>query len=350
MSKNSVLIENLKTMKGFHPDVDVAADMTYKDDYLSNSFFAIGHFEADGHLLNYLYHIMSYVIPGQVPEMTYCFSITDETEKVYYQYSHAYSFSEIEVSTDRFYIKTPAGKMEGDIKKFLLQAEMEHGSIDLSLEPIGYPLYNGGTGKFYMVGMDIFEYSLPTCKTNGKLVLDGKTYEIKDGLSWYDRQWQRKLPKVPDFVMNGMSKIMEKKQGNQEFTLPVWGWMDINLENGDMISTWFAEEEYGENCWATIMHPDGSQRTIDVEPVVCKATNHWKSETSSASYPMTYKIEIPELEADLTVRCSVDDQELYFPEKALYNHYEGASTVEGTYQGKPIKGYCYVELIGDWSK
>ena len=33
-----------------------------------------------------------------------------------------------------------------------------------------------------------------------------------------------------------------------------------------------------------------------------------------------------------------------------YNHYEGASRVEGTYQGKKIKGYCYVELIGDWSK
>lgn len=41
---------------------------------------------------------------------------------------------------------------------------------------------------------------------------------------------------------------------------------------------------------------------------------------------------------------------MFLPENALYNHYEGASTVEGTYQGKPIKGYCYVELIGDWSR
>jgi hypothetical protein len=54
---------------------------------------------------------------------------------------------------------------------------------------------------------------------------------------------------------------------------------------------------------------------------------------------MTYKIVIPELEADLTVKTVVDDQELYFPENDLYNHYEGASTVEGTYQGEAIKGY-----------
>ena len=65
---------------------------------------------------------------------------------------------------------------------------------------------------------------------------------------------------------------------------------------------------------------------------------------------MTYKIVIPELDADLTVKTAVNDQELFFPENALYNHYEGASTVEGMYQGESIKGYCYVELIGDWSK
>ena len=65
--------------------------------------------------------------------------------------------------------------------------------------------------------------------------------------------------------MSGMSKIMEKKNAkNGGFELPVWGWMDINLENEVKISTWFA--------------------------------------------------------------------------------------IEGTYQNQPIKGYCYTELIGNWSK
>ena len=232
-----------------------------------------------------------------------------------------------------------------------LTAQMERASLNLTPEALGYPLYNGGTGKFHMVGMDIYEYSIPTLKTNGTIAIDGEVYEIRDGMSWYDRQWQQKFPKMPGFVEKGVSKIMEEKQKRSGgFQLPVWGWMDINLENGDKISTWFAEEDNGENCWATIMYPDGAQRTVLVEPVVARASDYWKSPQSGAEYPMTYRIQIPELEADLTVKTAVDNQELYFPENPLYNHYEGASAVSGTYQGRNVKGYCYTDLIDDWSK
>lgn len=352
MSKNTLLTENLKNMKGYHPDVDVVKDLPYRDDYMNNSFFVIGHFVSDGHTLDYLYHLMSYAYPGKEPEMTYCFSITDETDQKYYQYSHAYKFSEIAVATDRYEIKTPAGNMTGDLDDMHLTAKMDHGAIDLHLKSIGYPIYNGGTSKFHMVGMDIYEYSIPKMLSNGTLTLDGKTYEIKDGISWYDKQWQNKMPNMPEFAAKGMAKMMAEKQKKEGgFQLPVWGWMDINLENGDKISTWFAKEDDGENCWATIMHPDGTQRTVDVEPVIATASDHWTSDKAKkASYPMTYHIVIPELEADFTVQTVVDDQELYFPENDLYNHYEGASTVNGTYQGEDMKGYCYVELIGDWSK
>lgn len=352
MSKNSLLTDNLRNMKGFNPDVDVVKDLPYKDGYMSNSFFAIGHFDADGHTLNYLYHIMSYEFPGKEGEITYCFSVTDETTKEYYQYSHAYKMSETQIDYNSYSIVTPAGAMTGNLDCMKLTAEFDKAAIDLKLKSIGYPLYNGGSGKFHMVGMDIYEYSIPTMTTNGTIRIGDKTYTVTNGISWYDRQWQNKLPKAPDFVQKVVSKIMDAKsaKNGSGFVLPVWGWMDINLDCGDKISTWFAMEENHENCWATVMHPDGSQRTVLVNDVVCHAADHWKSRTSGASYPTTYKIVIPELEANLTVKCVVDDQELYFPENALYNHYEGASTVDGIYQGCPTKGYCYTELIGDWSK
>ena len=94
------------------------------------------------------------------------------------------------------YISTPAGNMEGTLDEMRLTAKMEHASIDLTLEAVGYPLYNGGTGKFHMVGMDIYEYSIPTIRTNGTITIDGTAYTIKNGYSWYDRQWQQKLPKM----------------------------------------------------------------------------------------------------------------------------------------------------------
>lgn len=159
--------------------------------------------------------------------MTYCFSITDETDKKYYQFSHAYKFSEISVATDKYEIKTPAGNMTGDLDDMHLTAQMEKGSIDLHLKAIGYPLYNGGTSKFHMVGMDIYEYSIPAMLSNGTLTFDGKTYEIKDGISWYDKQWQNKVPKMPEFAAKSMAKIMAEKQKKEGgFKLPVWGWVD----------------------------------------------------------------------------------------------------------------------------
>lgn len=345
------LTENLKLMMTHSPDVDVVKDMPYKHGYMANSFFAIGHAEAQGHLLNYLFHIMSYVIPGMEPEMTYCFSVTDESTGEYQQWSHAYPFPEVEFSAEEFLVKTPKGSMSGTLDKLLMKADIGTAAIDLELEAIGYPLYNGGTGKFRMVETDIYEYSIPNLRTNGTISINGKTYTIENGHSWYDRQWQLKLPPIPNSVMKGAMKVVSVFQGDgAAFTLPIWGWMDINLEDGDKISTWFAVEKNGENCWATVMHPDGCQKIVRLEPVIATATDYWKSKASGASYPMTYKIKIPELDTDLTVRCAVEDQELYFPENAMYNHYEGASTVEGVYHGKETKGYCYVELIGDWSK
>ena len=126
--------------------------------------------------------------------------------------------------------------------------------------------------------------------------------------------------------------------------------MDINLENGDVISTWFAKEKDSENCWATLMHPDGSHKMVKVKPMISTAKDYWKSSASGKSYPMTYNVIIPELDANLTVNCAVSDQELFFPERNDLSHYEGAATILGTYLGKETNGYTYVELVGDWNQ
>lgn len=149
-------------------------------------------------------------------------------------------------------------------------------------------------------------------------------------------------------VNDAIVSHIPKREGGFEF--PVWGWMDINLSNGDFLSTWFAREDDGENCWATLMHPDGTQRTVALEPVVAHADEPWTSPDSGATYPMAYCITAPDIDCDLVVKSAPAGQELYFPNDPMMNHYEGASTVKGTYAGEAVTGFCYVELIGDWSK
>ena len=348
MGLQSKLSENMKHLQGFKPEVDIVGDMAYKQGYMTNSFFAIGHFLSDGHTIDYLYHLLSYVIPGQEPVMASCLSITDETTGQYVQDCQLYPFSQMEIATDRFFLKSPTGVMVGDIDRFTLSAQMPGGALQLELMPIGYPLLNGGSAKFHMVGMDIYEYSLPTCKTLGTITIGEKEYQI-DGMSWYDRQWQRRMPTIPEGVNRAIGKVMEHLP-KPEMAFPVWGWMDINMENGDFLSAWFAVEESGENCWGTVMHPDGSQRMVKLNPVIAQAGEPWGSPDSGAVYPTLYHIQSPEINVDLTVRCHPQCQELYFPGQPMYNHYEGASQVEGMWLGQPMKGYCYTELIGNWEQ
>lgn len=41
--------------------------------------------------------------------------------------------------------------------------------------------------------------------------------------------------------------------------VPMWGWMDLNIDNGDFLILWFLPDEKGEVAWAVVVHPDGSQ-------------------------------------------------------------------------------------------
>ena len=67
------LLENLKTpSSGLTPFLDPIRDLLWKKDVNSNSWFVIGHFDAEGHKLNFMYHLMIYPLPtGAV--MNACF-------------------------------------------------------------------------------------------------------------------------------------------------------------------------------------------------------------------------------------------------------------------------------------
>ena len=48
----------------------------------------------------------------------------------------------------------------------------------------------------------------------------------------------------------------------------------------------------------------------------------------------------------LTIRSVLDDQELDTKSSTGLIYWEGAQTVEGTLDGRPVRGQGYVELVG----
>lgn len=204
-----------------------------------------------------------------------------------------------------------------------LEISGKKNQMNATLTPVGYPILNGGTGRFPMIGLDVFQYSMPTLETRGDVSVNGKTYEI-NGNTWFDRQWQ-----------------------NINTADMTWGWMDLNLSNGVYGSLWFPVENGKERPFVTLLYPDGTQNVVPVSPVIANARDIWKSTDvwKKNDYPTKWEIEIPECNATLQVVTEIKEQELQFKWAKPLNHYEAVSTISGTFQGKAVSGKCYVELL-----
>jgi predicted secreted hydrolase len=326
---NRSLIENMQNpTKGLTPLVYPVKDLLYKKEYHVNSWFAIGHFETEGHKLNYLFHLMTLENMGPEPVIATIVSFTDETTGWYYGEDNIYPLSAVTVSESEFNLEVPGGFMRGNLEKMQIHVTAPDVELSVELKPVGYPIYNSGTGCFPLNGMTVYQYSIPTMETSGTLTIDGKTYNLS-GPTWFDRQW-------------------EMMPGNDEGNIK-WSWMDLNLDNGDVISLWGAVNNGVETAWATIMHPDGTQTVTYVEPLSKGESGYWLSEKSGQYYPTHWIVEIPEFDARLEVIPSPTHQEIVSVVPQLHK-YEGASAVTGIYRKEQVSGYGYVELVGNWAK
>lgn len=257
MRNTNSLMENMKLYKGSHPFVDLAGDLAYKKDYSVNSWFYTSRFQVEGQDISTLVHLISLNVPGLTPEpvMLCMVAATNETTGEYYGGSdEALPFSLLQVSDDKYDIRTPT--MYGDLDEMHVKAEIYGGAgaIDFTMKAVGWPIFNSGNAHFPIGLMNVYQYSLPTLATTGTLTLGDKTYQV-EGTSWYDRQWQN----TPG--------IMDAK----------WAWMNMDMDNGDFISIWDIDFIGGQrrNSFATILKPDGTQMVVPAEPFGCAGWCHF---------------------------------------------------------------------------
>ncbi|MET8471229.1 lipocalin family protein [Streptomyces sp. NPDC006422] len=202
-----------------------------------------------------------------------------------------------------------------------LRAELPNATIDLTLDAQGPALYPLGTGWMPFLGGESYYCSLPALKTRGVIALDGRRHDVS-GESWLDRQWG-------DWDWSQAGK---------------WTWMALQLSNGDKINLWDSFESSGQQRHATVLHADGTQEVVEVEPLAPDTTGWWTSPYSNKRYGTKWKVRIPQLDAELNVSADATEQEV----QAQGGIYEGASTVSGSLGGKPVSGNAFVEQLGDW--
>lgn len=287
-----------------------------------DSIYFTSELEADGRNIGVLLHTMT--MP-RVFGPILIFSVTDETTGLYRSHmtqisTNAYSWDQTE-----FKITAPGLTWTGDEEKMSVSFEAPWGAIDFTLEARGPALAYGGTGVFPLLGETNYEFALPNMATSGNLTIEGETLKV-EGRSWLDRQWGTITPRP------GLR----------------WTWMNLIMPDGEVVAIWNALDPKAEESWATIMRKDGSHEVVAVEPLAKGAGDFWTSEQTGQSYPTSWRVRIPAVDADLTVNITgTAGQESFLPGGHMAR-LEATAAFTGSYRNEAVNGRNYVEMIGDW--
>ncbi|HEX2054915.1 MAG TPA: lipocalin-like domain-containing protein [Nitrospiraceae bacterium] len=211
-----------------------------------------------------------------------------------------------------------------------LVAEQNGVAIDLTLRQLKPPVFHGEDGisrKGQEVGQASHYYSLTRLGTNGRLTIDGETFEVT-GTSWMDHEF-------------GSAELGEDLVG--------WDWFSLQLEDGSDIMLYRLRRADGSldgSSSGTLVYPDGHAGSLSRDDAQVAVLSHWTSPASGARYPAKWKVTVPCLQLDVEVTPLMAGQELATRRSTQVTYWEGAVQVSGTAQGRAIRGHGYVELTG----
>jgi predicted secreted hydrolase len=199
---------------------------------------------------------------------------------------------------------------------------IKNDTVDLKMKSMKAPMLEGRTGFFNLLGnRSTYYYSLTDLRTEGTIMVDGKRVRVR-GRSWMDHQW-----------------------ANNRYAKDKWSWFSMQLENGMDIMCF----EYGrkkKNIMACIMDSKGRQTNIKKISITPTKTK-WTSPHTKATYPMSWRVEIPGKNMTIELESPIREQEMLF---GTINYWEGPLTVRakiGTKIGSRIvKGKGFMELMG----
>jgi predicted secreted hydrolase len=199
--------------------------------------------------------------------------------------------------------------------------------IDLTLKETRPPVLHGDRGfsqKGPEPGNANYYYSLVGLETAGTATSGGKPIAVS-GVSWMDHEF-------------GTSALSGGAEG--------WDWFGLQLNNGMALALGRIRHREGEGSGyfdgGTLAYRDGRQMHIAPGDFTLTAVGKWASSKTGVVYPAGWRITLPKLNIDLAVQPLLKDQEL----RGSFVYWEGAASVQGTIDGKPVSGYGYVELTG----
>ena len=198
-------------------------------------------------------------------------------------------------------------------------------SIDLTLRARKAPAVHGENGVTVKAqgGYASHYYSMTRLEVTG--TVNGTRCT---GQAWMDHEF-------------GSAVLRESQQG--------WDWFSIQLDNETELMLYVIRRTDGTpdvTSSGSLVTSDGRVIHIRREQMRVTPLRRWKSPKSGATYPVRWRVELPQLRVTLTLDPLLDAQELITAGSTGVTYWEGAVDVIGSFDGVPVRGGGYVEMTG----
>jgi len=201
-------------------------------------------------------------------------------------------------------------------------------SLDLALEarkPLVAQGDRGLSAKGEEDGNASYYVGYTRMGARGRLTTGSGTGPLEvTGEAWFDHEWSTSALS-PDAVG--------------------WDWFSLQLDDGRELMYFRIRRQDGSIepvSGGSLVARDGRTRRLLAHLVDVEALESWTSPTTKARYPARWRLRVADAGLDLEVAPLVDDQEM----NTSFVYWEGAVTVSGIADGRPVAGHGYVELTG----
>jgi len=199
-------------------------------------------------------------------------------------------------------------------------------AIDLVLRSRKPPAIHGENGisvKAAGEGYASHYYSMTRLEVSGRV--NGRRCS---GQAWMDHEF-------------GSSALRENQRG--------WDWYSIQLDNDSEVMLYVIRRAEGTpdvTSSGSLITADGRVIPIRHDQMKITAKRRWTSKKSGATYPLDWNVAVPSLGIALSLRPLLDDQELVTRESTRVTYWEGAVSVNGSFDNIGVTGEGYVEMTG----
>ncbi len=172
---------------------------------------------------------------------------------------------------------------------FRLRAAAPEGSLDLTLRPLKEPVLHGRDGisvKAAGTGNASHYYSLTRLATEGVVRVGDAAGRAVKGESWFDHEW-------------ATNQLGPNQIG--------WDWLSLQFEDGTELMLYqmrLAGGGIDPASHGTLVDRDGRTRPLERGEYGMEAEEIWVSDRTKARYPVGWKVRVPDLGLELTVRAA----------------------------------------------